>query len=253
MHIVPTRISSGSIIVNSKIPALSVGRTLIATVLSEPKNGSVLVSFFGKRVRVETTIDLHKGQVLNLKVHSLSPRIILKPAQQAMDLKETVRGWKSLVEDLVGTFNKTAVKSFSAEEILTKLASHSPQDQGLPQFVSTLTDQMNLHPQALAFLFIPLIEKDSHSTAQVVIEKQDQAYVIHFEMNTDHLGAIECTARIDDAIDVEIQTSFEETKDLLQTHIHELYDGLEPLGVRTCEVVLKQKNPAPSMGVDVLV
>ena len=253
MHIVPSRISSGSIIVNAKIPALSVGRTLIATVLSEPKGGSVLVSFFGKRVRVETTIPLHKGQVLNLKVHSLSPRIILKPAQQAMDPKEMVKGWKSLVEDLVGTFDKTPVKSFSAEEILTKLVRLSPQDQGIPQFVSTLTEQMNFHPQALAFLFIPLVEKDSHSHARVVIEKQDQEYIIHFEMNTDHLGAMECTARLDDTIDMEIRTSSQETKDLLQAHIHELYAGLEPLGVRSCVVVLKQLSPAPSQGVDVLV
>jgi hypothetical protein len=52
---------------------------------------------------------------------------------------------------------------------------------------------------------------------------------------------------------MEIRTSSQETKDLLQAHIHELYAGLEPLGVRSCEVVLKQISAAPSQGVDVLV
>jgi len=253
MQIVPSRISSGSIIVHAKIPALTVGRILVATVLSEPKEGGVLVSLFGKRVRVETTIALNKGQVLNLKVHSLSPRIILKPAQPAMGSKEILKGLKSLVEDLVGTFGKTPVKSFGAEEILTQLARLSPRDPGLPQFVSTLMEQMNLHPQALAFLFIPLVEKDSYSHAQVAIEKQDQAYIIHFEMSTENLGQMQCTARLDDAIDVEIRTNAEETANILREHIHELYSGLEPLGVRSCEVVLKQLSTGCSRGVDVLV
>jgi hypothetical protein len=253
MQIVPSRIISGSIIVNAKIPALSLGKTLTATVLSEPKGKSVLVSFFGKRVRVETTIPLHKGQVLNLKVHALSPRIILKPAQQVMDTREILKGLKSLVEDLVGTLGKTPVKTFRAEEIFTTLARLSPQDPGLPQFVSTLMEQMNLHPQALAFLFIPLVEKDSHSHARVAIEKKDQGYIIHFEMNTDHLGQMECTARLDEVVDVEIRTSSQETADLLRAHIHELHTGLEPLGVRSCEVVVKQLERPVSPGVDVLV
>jgi len=253
MNIVPSRISSGSIIVNEKIPSLSVGRTIIATVLSKPKGGNVIVSLFGKRVRVETTIPLYKGQVLNLRVHALAPRIVLKPAQSSLDSQTVLKGMKSLVEDLVGTFGKTPIKSFAAEEIFQTFSRHSMQEPALAQFVSTLMEQINLHPQALAYLFIPLVQKDAHSHARVSIEKKDQAYIIHFEMDTDHLGQMECTAQLDDAIDVEIRTPSQETADLLREHIHELYTGLEPLGVRSCEVVLRHLGGEVYPGVDVLV
>ena len=253
MQIVPGQFSSGSIIVNEKIPSLSVGRLLVATVLSRPKGGNVLVSLFGRKTLVETTIPLHKGQVLNLKIHAVSPRIILKPVQPSPGSQTVMKGIKNLVEDLVGTFGKTPVKSFTAEEILQTFTKHSLQEPAFAQFVSTLMDQINLHPQALAYLFIPLVQEDSHSHARISIEKQDQAYIIHFEINTDHLGQMECTARLDDAIDVEIRTSSQETADFIQEHIYELYTGLEPLGVRSCEVVLKHLGGEGSPGVDVLV
>ena len=127
------------------------------------------------------------------------------------------------------------------------------QDPALAQFVSTLMEQINLHPLALAYLFIPLVQEDSNSHARISIEKWDEAYIIHFGMNTDHLGQMECTARLDDVVDVEIRTSSQETADLLQEHIHELYTGLEPLGVRSCEVVLNHLGGEGSSGVDVLV
>lgn len=53
------------------------GRQVVATVLSTPKDGLVTVSMFGRRFLVETTLDLFKDQVLNLRVHATTPRVIL--------------------------------------------------------------------------------------------------------------------------------------------------------------------------------
>jgi hypothetical protein len=253
MQIVPGKINAGSIIVNDKIPSLNVGRTLIATVLSNPRGSHILVSLFGRKVLVETTIPLQKGQVLNLKVHAISPRIILKPAEHAQDQNVSLKGLRNLVEQYVGTLGKVSVKSFTFGEIFKTLANKSFQDPGMPQFVSLLLEQINMHPQALAYLFIPLVEKDSHSHAQVCIEKNDDAYIIYFEITMETLGAMECTARLDDKIDVEIRTPSEKTAGFLKKYIHELKDSLEPMGVRTCEVVFKRLSKTGTGGVDVLV
>lgn len=253
MHLAPGKISTGSIIVNDKISSLNIGRTLIATVLSNPKGSHILVSLFGKKVLVETTIPLQKGQVLNLKVHAVSPRIILKPAEHAQDQTASLKGLRNLVERYIGTFGKASVKSFTLAEIFKTLTNKSFQDSGMPQFVSLLLEHINMHPQALAYLFIPLVEKDSQSHARVCIEKDDDAYIIHFEISMEKLGAIECMARLDDKIDVEIRTPSEETAGFLKKYIHELKKSLEPMGVRTCEVVFKRLSKTGSGGVDVLV
>lgn len=254
MQITPGRISSGSLIVNEKIPSLNLGRSLIVTVLSKPKAGLVLVSLFGKKVFVETTIPLHKGQVLNLKVHALSPKIILKPAEQMTDSASMTKGLKTLVQDLVGTLEKTSVKSFTAQEIIGALSRLSSEEGGAQQFIMMLADQIHQHPGALAYLFIPLVEDDSHSNARVSIEKLGgDAYCIHFEIDMDNLGPIECTARLDEKIDVELRAPSPETADLLREHIHELKLSLEPFGVRSCEVVLKRLGSTTVQGVDVLV
>lgn len=253
MQIIPVRFISGNIIVTEKIPSLSVGRTLVATVLSEAKDGNVLVSLFGKRMLVETTIPLHRGQVLNLRVDTVSPRIILKPAQPLADPQGLCGEVKTLIQNLVGTYGETPLASFTAEEILEVITRNSSQDKAVGQFVSMLMDQVNLHPQAIAYFFVPLVQEDSRSHARISIERQDQAYSIHFEMDTDHLGQLECTARLDDGIYVEIRTPSQETAEYLRSHIHELSAGLEPLDVRSCEVIVKQPETWMSPGVDVLV
>ncbi|MBN2297124.1 MAG: flagellar hook-length control protein FliK [Deltaproteobacteria bacterium] len=230
------------------------GRSLIATVLSKPKGGLVLVSLFGRKVFVETTIPLHKGQVLNLKVHALSPKIVLKPAEQMPDSGALIKGLKTLVGELAGTFGKTSVKSFTAQEILGALSNLPSDEAGVSQFVSMLMDQIHHHPQALAYLFIPLVEEDTHSNARVSIEREgDNAYCIHFEIDMVNLGPLECTARLDDSIDVEIRASSQETVELLRENIHELKMSLEPFGVRSCEIVLKRLGSSTMQGVDVLV
>jgi hypothetical protein len=56
-----------------------VGRQVVATVLANPKDGLVLVSMFGRQLLVETTLNLTKDQVLNLRVHATSPKVVMKP------------------------------------------------------------------------------------------------------------------------------------------------------------------------------
>ena len=203
---------------------------------------------------METTIPLQKGQILNLKVHALSPKIVLKPIEQKTDSSVMMKGLKTMVQDLVGTLGKTSIRSFTAQEILSAMSKLSSQDPGVSQFVSMLMDQIHHHPQALAYLFIPLVEEDSHSNARVSIEREgDNAYCIHFEIDMVNLGALECTARIDNGIDVEIRASSKETVEYLRENIHELKLSLEPFGVRSCEVVLKRLGSTTVQGVDVLV
>lgn len=253
MQIIPGVITSGSIVVSEKVPAVSVGSTLIATVLSRPKGGFVFVSLFGRRVLVETSLSLQKGQVLNLKVHALNPKIVLKPVEQGGESRVPSIRMGDLVQGLVGSLGKGPLESFTAGEIIRALIEHAPQEEALPQFISAFMEQVHNHPQALAYLFVPFVERDSQGHARVSIDRQDDTYTISFEISTDHLGDIECTARLQEKIDIELRTSSEETAGFLREHIQDLSAGLEHFGVRSCEVVVRRLGDPALKGVDVLV
>jgi hypothetical protein len=63
--------------------------------------------------------------------------------------------------------------------------------------------------------------------------------VITFDMETDHMGVIGCTARINDGIDVEIRTGSDSLADFLRSHIQALYERLAGIDVvRRLEVVM---------------
>ncbi len=256
MQINPALARLGSIILTESIPSISVGRSVIATVLSAPKGGSVLVSMFGKRLLVETTMPLQKGQVLNLKVHAVSPKIVLKPSPEEVGGKNSpIRELGNMLGRIAGKFGDTPVSSFLVQEIARKLTSQGGDDGPSAQFVASVLDQITQHPQAIAYLIIPLVDGDSGSGAKVSIEREGDAYILNFDIDTDNLGSIECRARMDkgNRIDVDIRTPSEEIADYLKSGIFELKESLEPFGVRSVEVVRDRLSNALRKEVDVLV
>ena len=126
MRIIPAQITAGDIIVPDKMPALVIGRQVIATVLASPKDGLVLVSMFGKQFLVETTLDLQKDQILNLKVHATTPKVIMKPVESNPEMRPAIKLMDNLVEQLVGKFGSTPIQAFELKEILKKLISDVP-------------------------------------------------------------------------------------------------------------------------------
>ena len=254
MQILPGHLQSGSIVLNENIPTLSIGRTLVATVLSAPKSGQVLVSMFGRRIMVETTMALHRGQVLNLKVHALSPRIVLKLADSGIEGQSpSLRNLGNALSRLVGSFGDKPIESFLLQEIVRRLPSRPGNDAGQAEIVAALAEQMTQHPEALAFLLIPLVDEESGGSAKVSVERDGDAYVLHFGIDTDRLGSLECTARMDRGVEVEIMTPSEDTADFLNGHLHELEAGLEPFGVRYVRVARTALKDHLLKGVDVLV
>lgn len=256
MQINPALARLGSIVLTENIPSISIGRSVIATVLSAPKGGSVLVSMFGKRLFVETTMSLQKGQVLNLKVHAVTPKIILKPSPEEVESKSSpMRELGSMLSRIAGKFGEKPVSSFLVQEIARKLSSRGADDGPSAQFVTSVLDQIYQYPQALAYLLIPLVDGDSGSGAKVSIEKEDDAYILHFDIDTENLGNIECKACMNkgSGIDVEIKTPSLEIADFLKSGILELKESLEPFGVRSIEVVRARLSKASRKEVDVLV
>lgn len=257
MQINPAQVRSGSIVLEGNIPSVSIGRTVIATVLSAPKGGSVLVSMFGKRLLVETTMPLEKGQVLNLKVHSVSPKIILRPSPQA-DLPEQNAPLKDLsnaLGQIVGGFGDKPISSFLVQETVKQLLSQGDQDLQSVQFVMALLEQIYQYPQAIAYLFIPLVGDDSGSRAQVSVGRDEDAYTVNLDIETENLGSIECRARMDKdkMIDVEIRTPSGDVAAFLGSRLSELRQGLEPLGIRSLEVIRSALRKQSPKEVDVLV
>lgn len=257
MQINPALARSGSIVLEGNIPTVSIGRTVVATVLSVSKGGSALVSMFGKRLLVETTMPLEKGQVLNLKVHSVSPKIVLRPSPQP-DLLERSAPLKDLskaLSQIVGKFGEKPISSFLAQETIRQLSSQGDQDSQSVPFVTALLDQIYQYPQAIAYLFIPLVGEDSGSRAQVSIEHDENAYTVNLDIETENLGSIECRARMDKdkMIDIEIRTPSGEVADLLRSGLVELRESLDPLGIRSLEVLRSALRKQAPKEVDVLV
>jgi hypothetical protein len=239
-HISQAQLRTGSIIIKDQIPSLFIGRNVVATVLSRPKEGMALVSMFGRRLLVETTMDLTKGQVLNLKVHALQPKVILKPLEaQGVQRTTTLAGVSALIERLVGKLGDVPLKAFNVREILEEQIQ-GKSDPVMAQFISALVEEAAKYPQALAFLLIPIVQEDSRGRAKVVVEKdREEGFVITFDMETDHMGVIGCTARINDGIDVEIRTGSDSLADFLRSHIQALYERLAGIDVvRRLEVVM---------------
>lgn len=256
MQINPALARLGSIVLTENISSLSIGRSVIATVLSAPKGGSVLVSMFGKRLLVETTMPLQKGQVLNLKVHAVNPKVILKPAMDEVEGKGSpLRDLGNMLSRITGKFGEKPVSSFLVQEIARKLSSQGTDDGPSAQFVTSVLDQIYQYPQALAHLIIPLVDGDSGSGARVSIEREGEAYILNFDIDTENLGNIECRACLDkgSGIDVEIRTPSEDVAGFLKTGILELKESLEPFGVRSIEVVRARLSRASRKEVNVLV
>jgi hypothetical protein len=212
---------------------------------------------FGKRLLVETALPLEKGQVLNLKVHAVSPKIVLRPSPQP-DLPERsvpLRDLSSALGQIIGKLGEKPISSFLVQETIRQLSSQGDQDSRSAQFVTALLDQIYQYPQAIAYLFIPLVDDDSGSRAQVSIERDESAYTVNLDIETENLGSIECTARMDKdkRMDVEIRTPSGEVAALLKSHLGELKAGLEPLGIRSLEILRSALRKQSSKEVDVLV
>lgn len=244
---------TGNIVIKEQLPSLFIGRNLVATVLSNSKDGMVLVSMFGKRLLVETAMELTKGQVLNLKVQALHPKVVLKAVEGPhLPKLAAERALQEFVRETVGTFEKTPLKAFDVRTMLRDQVAGKPGDAQTVQFLTALLDEATQYPQALAFLLIPVVQDDSRGQAKVAIEKgADDSYLITFNLETDHMGTIGCTARIGGGVEVEIRTGSDAIADFLRSHLLELQETLSSLDVvRRLEVVVNRHMPT---GVDALV
>jgi hypothetical protein len=255
MRIIPAQITAGDIIVKDKMPALIIGRQVIATVLASAKDGLVLISMFGKQFFVETTLDLQKDQILNLKVHATTPKVIMKPVESNPEVRSSIKLMDNLVEQLVGKFGSTPIQAFELKEILKKLISDAPDEKMAVQLAQKfIQDFSQLPTNTIAYLLIPLVGEDTRGRAQVTIEKDGQDYRLHFDMETDALGLIESTVlRTKAGVSVEISSALEEVVDFLKAHVKDLGASLEPFGVVGIEIVQKKPTAAQRTPVDVVV
>jgi hypothetical protein len=255
MRIIPTQITPGDIIIPDKMPSLVIGRQVIATVLASAKDGFVLVSMFGKQLLVETTLDLQKDQILNLKVHATTPKVIMKPVESNPEMKPVIKLMDNLVEQLVGKFGSTPIQAFELKEILKKLISESPDEKMAAQLAQKfIQDFSQLPTNTIAYLLIPIVGEDTRGKAQVTIEKDGQDYRLHFDMETDSMGLIESTVlRTKAGVSVEISSAHQEVVDLLKAHMEELGKSLEPYGVVGIEIMQKKPVAAQRTPVDVVV
>jgi hypothetical protein len=244
----------GIIFLREPLPALAIGRQVVATVVSAPKDGMVMVSMFGRRVLVETTLELYEGQVLNLRVHETTPRVIMKPVEEVPAAKAGLRATDALVERLVGRFEQVPVSSFDLREILKALLKGQGDDAERLQHVSRLVEEFSRLPgNTLAYLIVPLAGEDAEGGARVSIERDGEDYRLHFDVQTDALGLVEATVlRTAAGIHVEISSASDETAAFMRRHLGLLAGALEPLGVRSMEVT-RRRPSATGPGVDMLV
>ncbi|HDP26243.1 MAG TPA: hypothetical protein ENN34_12485 [Deltaproteobacteria bacterium] len=244
----------GSLVLQESIPALSVGRHVMVSVLSHPRQGLVLVSLFGKQFLVETTLNLKKGEVLNLRVHATSPKVVLKPSGAGAGAKRQGIDLSQIIERLVGTFPGKSPDAFALKEILARVPTGTSDDQGSARVIHSLLDQITQDPQALVHLFVPVADRDSRGHARVSITKQGQGYVLHFRIETDFLGPLECLVRLDDGIEAEIRSGSQEVVDLLREHVLELQENLGRFGLRRIEIVWRSPEvPSSVQGVDLVI
>jgi hypothetical protein len=234
----------------SSLASLTMGRNVIATVLSRPSHGLALVSMFGSKVMVVTTMELEKGQVLNLKVHETHPRVVLKPVESETMPRAKI---ESLIENLARGLEKGDVKSFSVQDLLHRLVSSFQKDLVDPAMLNAFLKEVIQYPAGLAFFLVPFLDPDGRGLARGVIQRDDaKGYVIDFHVETDHIGVIGIRILAGEGIDVEIQTMDDGVADYIRSHLKTLYDRLVDFGIRRLEVV--KKYPAKGMeGVDLVV
>lgn len=255
MRITPAQNLTGDIVVQGKISSLSVGRQVVATVLSNPKDGLVMVSMFGRQFLVETTLDLVKGQTLNLKVHETTPKVILKPVDVTMESNASAKTLDSLVERLVGKFGENPVASFDLREIMRKLVKNPESEPAAMQYVAKLVEEYFSLPQGtVVYLLIPFVDDESRGSARIAVSRAGDDYRLHFDVQTDALGMIESTVvRSRGGIAVEISSPSDEVVDFLRAHLGDLARSLEQFGVKGIEMLQKKSTHAHCRNVDMLV
>lgn len=230
------------VVAGETLPGLSVGRQLVATVLGQPKNGLVLVSMFGRQLNVETTLDLKPGQILNLRVDALSPQIIMRPATQAGEAgpAPTILSDKlvEFVEKLAGKLEKGEVRDFELRNVLNRLVEQN--DAEAAKLLKPLLEQLTQYPQAVALFLIPVNDEGSSGQAAVAVERDEDEYVLRFRLDTDHIGRVSALARLGEGLRLELSVGQAEVADLMRTHLSELAERLEPLGLTELTVRLVQ-------------
>jgi len=219
------------------LPGLSVGRKLVATVLSRPVNGLVMVSMFGRRLSVETNLDLKPGQVLNLRVDALKPQVIMRPEASPQTAAPDLG---ALVERLAGSLEKGEVKNFELRNLLTQLVEQN--DDSAAVALKPLVEQLFNYPQAVALFLIPVNDQDSSGQAAVAVEREDDEYVLRFRLDTDHIGRVNALARLGNGLRVEIGVAHTDVAELMRVHLSELAERLEPLGLTELKVNLERPN-----------
>jgi hypothetical protein len=229
---------------SESLPGLTVGRQLVATVLGQPRNGLVLVSMFGRQLNVETALDLKPGQVLNLRVEALSPQIIMRPAPQASAGQSEGPPVNSrlveLVEKFTGQLEKGEVRDFELRNVVNRLLEQN--DGEAARALKPLVDQLVQYPQAVALFLIPVNDENSSGRAVVAVEREGDEYVLRFRLDTDHIGRVSALARLGDSLKVEISVVHAEVAELMRTHLSELAERLEPLGLSELSVRLVEPN-----------
>ena len=259
MIIIPAQVVTGDITIkgNIQVPSLAIGRLVVATVLSSPKNGLVLVSMFGQRLLVETNLDLMEGQILNLRVQATNPKVVMKPVESSPETKTALKVLDSLVERIAGRFGDAPIQSFEIKEIIKKFLSEAQSTKDMPTVQAALKfveGFAQLPPNTVAYLLIPFVDDNSRGKAQVTIERNGRDYRLHFEVETDALGLVESTVSMTaKGISVQISSGSAQVVDLLKAHLEELGQSLSPYGVTGIEVVRKNPLSAQRTGVDVLV
>ncbi len=234
IHGVSLQPASGQIVLKNQLPSLTLGRSVVATVLSKPARGLVLVSIFGQRVKVETTMNLQKGQVLNLRVDSVAPRIILKPEVQVKTPNVFGEEQSRVIERLIGRLGQKDLKAFDVRDIFQQILNN--QDQAGIQLLKPMLEQLLDYPNLLAFLMIPVRDDESSGNAAVAIESDGEDYTVHFKIDTDFLGLVEATARLGDVLDIEIRAAGLDTVNFLKEHLEELRERLTTLNIRNIDV-----------------
>ncbi|HOJ14395.1 MAG TPA: hypothetical protein PLS81_00015 [Deltaproteobacteria bacterium] len=249
-----TAAKQGVILLRDAVPSLAVGRQVVATVLSAPKDGMVLVSMFGRRILVETTLELFEGQVLRLRVHELEPRVVMKPEAAPASARAAQEDVEALVARLAGRFPQAEVRSFDLREIVKTLLREGKDDPKVIWQAKTLIEEFaRLAGLPAAFFLVPVVDDQGRSKARISAEKTDDGYRLHFDVETDALGIVECTALRNRAgIHVEISSAHQEVVSLMKAHLHELASALGDMGVTTLEVV-RRAHAVREPTVDMLV
>ncbi len=253
MFVPPSQLFSGEIVLRETVGQISVGRQVVVTILSPPKDGLVLVSMFGRRMQVETTLPLVEGQTLTLRVHAVTPKVVMKPVAEAMT-GVVPQALDRVVEDLVGTFGKVGVAAFDVREVARRVLEHAAEDpETLKRLVSLLQEYARLDASCVSFFFVPMAGEGRRGAARVAIAREGQDYRLHFTMETDALGLVESTViRGASGIFVEMSAASDDVVAFLKEHAADLALALEPFGVRALDVVRKRPSANPA-SVDMLV